>query len=97
MKVAHELRRNYKHAIDGVYRIATEEGVSALFNGMSMAVGRAILMTIGQLSFYDQIKQMLIQGRYVSWASGRDKDQELKKQSFSKYLQTESWQKRQFV
>lgn len=59
MKLAPELRRNYKHAIDGVYRIATEEGVRSLFNGVSMAVGRAVLMTIGQLSFYDQIKQML--------------------------------------
>uniref|UniRef100_A0A915LWU2 Uncharacterized protein n=1 Tax=Meloidogyne javanica TaxID=6303 RepID=A0A915LWU2_MELJA len=37
-----------------------EEGVAKLFNGCTMATGRAILMTIGQLSFYDQIKQMLI-------------------------------------
>jgi len=26
-------RRNYKHAIDGVYRIWKEEGVTKLFNG----------------------------------------------------------------
>lgn len=54
-------RRNYKHAIDGVFRIAKEEGVARLFNGATMATCRAILMTIGQLSFYDQIKQMLIE------------------------------------
>uniref|UniRef100_A0A914KIN5 Uncharacterized protein n=1 Tax=Meloidogyne incognita TaxID=6306 RepID=A0A914KIN5_MELIC len=38
----------------------SKEGVAKLFNGCTMATGRAILMTIGQLSFYDQIKQMLI-------------------------------------
>uniref|UniRef100_A0A915LNN3 TNase-like domain-containing protein n=4 Tax=Meloidogyne TaxID=189290 RepID=A0A915LNN3_MELJA len=40
--------------------MSKEEGVAKLFNGCTMATGRAILMTIGQLSFYDQIKQMLI-------------------------------------
>ncbi|KAI6213713.1 hypothetical protein M3Y94_00183800 [Aphelenchoides besseyi] len=65
MKLPPEQRRNYKHAIDGVYRIATQEGVSHLFNGVTMAVGRAILMTIGQISFYDQIKQMAIQSGYM--------------------------------
>ncbi|KAL3092884.1 hypothetical protein niasHT_030073 [Heterodera trifolii] len=53
-------RRNYKNAIDGLFRMAREEGVSKWFNGCTMATGRAVLMTIGQLSFYDQIKQMLI-------------------------------------
>lgn len=31
-----------------------------LFNGATMATSRAILMTIGQLSFYDQIKQTML-------------------------------------
>uniref|UniRef100_A0AC34FMK2 Mitochondrial dicarboxylate carrier n=1 Tax=Panagrolaimus sp. ES5 TaxID=591445 RepID=A0AC34FMK2_9BILA len=53
-------RRNYKHAIDGVYRILKEEGISKLFNGATMATSRAVLMTIGQLSFYDQVKQTII-------------------------------------
>ncbi|KAI6221831.1 hypothetical protein M3Y99_01535100 [Aphelenchoides fujianensis] len=65
MKIPVDQRRNYKHALDGVYRIATQEGASHLFNGVSMAVARAVLMTIGQLSFYDQIKQMLVQGGYM--------------------------------
>lgn len=51
---------SYKHAIDGLVRVCREEGVSKLFNGCSTATGRAILMTIGQLSFYDQIKQYLL-------------------------------------
>ncbi|VDO44612.1 unnamed protein product [Haemonchus placei] len=54
-------RRNYKHAIDGVFRILREEGLQRLFGGATMATSRAVLMTIGQLSFYDQIKQMLIE------------------------------------
>ncbi|CAI5454637.1 unnamed protein product [Caenorhabditis angaria] len=53
-------RRNYKHAIDGLVRITREEGFMKMFNGATMATSRAILMTIGQLSFYDQIKQTLI-------------------------------------
>lgn len=65
MKLPAAQRRNYKHAIDGVFRVMREEGVSKLFNGATMATCRAVLMTIGQLSFYDQIKQMLIQSGYM--------------------------------
>ncbi|KAI1716070.1 mitochondrial carrier protein [Ditylenchus destructor] len=53
-------RRNYKHAIDGLFRICREEGITKLFNGCTMATVRGTLMTIGQLAFYDQIKQTLI-------------------------------------
>ncbi|XP_033213426.1 mitochondrial dicarboxylate carrier [Belonocnema kinseyi] len=61
VKVAPELRRNYKHALDGLVRVWSEEGFLRLFSGCSTATGRAVLMTIGQLSFYDQIKLMLLQ------------------------------------
>jgi len=66
IKLAAAQRRNYKHALDGIYRICREEGVAKLFNGCSMATGRGILMTIGQLSLYDQIKQMLITSGYAN-------------------------------
>lgn len=59
-------RRNYKHALDGVLRVTREEGINKLFNGATMATCRAVLMTIGQLSFYDQIKQSLIASGYMS-------------------------------
>lgn len=55
---------SYKHAIDGVFRVYREEGFRRLFSGASTATGRAILMTIGQLSFYDQIKIMLLNTGY---------------------------------
>lgn len=37
-----------------------EEGFRRLFSGASTATARAILMTIGQISFYDQIKFTLL-------------------------------------
>lgn len=37
-----------------------EEGITKLFNGATMASSRAVFMTIGQLAFYDQIKQTLL-------------------------------------
>lgn len=60
MKIAAEERRNYKHALDGVLRVVKEEGAPRLFNGATMASTRATLVTIGQLSFYDQFKQLLL-------------------------------------
>jgi dicarboxylate transporter 10 len=62
VKLPFEQRRHYKNAIDGVYRVAKEEGVRKLFNGGytclthsllnciclgSMAIVRAMLMTVG--------------------------------------------------
>ncbi|KAG1650110.1 Mitochondrial dicarboxylate carrier [Nymphon striatum] len=66
IKLPPELRRNYKHAIDGIYQVFKHEGVKGLFTGVHMATGRAIMMTIGQLSFYDQIKQSLLQSEYFT-------------------------------
>nr|CAI5826749.1 unnamed protein product [Callosobruchus analis] len=60
IKLPVEQRRNYKHALDGLYRVYREEGVARLFSGASTATSRAVLMTIGQLSFYDQIKMMIL-------------------------------------
>jgi dicarboxylate transporter 10 len=55
VKLPYAQRRNYRNALDGIYQIVRNEGVATLFNGGSMAVVRAILMTIGQLAFYDQV------------------------------------------
>lgn len=53
-------RRNYKHAIDGVYRIIKEEGVSSLFRGLGTNLVRGILMTSSQVVTYDISKTLLI-------------------------------------
>jgi len=60
VKLAPEFRRNYKHALDGLYQVAKQEGPTKLMNGATMASSRAVLVTIGQLSFYDQFKQLLL-------------------------------------
>jgi len=60
-KLPFEQRRNYRNVIDGLFRISREEGVQRLFSGGTMNVTRAVVMTVGQLAFYDQVKQMLIQ------------------------------------
>ncbi|CAL7933046.1 unnamed protein product [Xylocopa violacea] len=64
IKLSPELRRNYKHALDGVVCVIKQEGLYNLFSGCSTATLRAALMTIGQLSFYDQVKIILLQSGY---------------------------------
>lgn len=64
IKLPPEKRRNYKHAIDGLLRVYKEEGPKRLFSGASTATGRAIFMTIGQLSFYDQVKLFLLKAGF---------------------------------
>lgn len=53
-------RRNYKHALDGVIRIAREEGITSLFRGLGPNMNRAILMTSSQCVSYDTFKDMLL-------------------------------------
>jgi len=66
VKLPPEQRRNYRHAVDGLIRVSKEEGVRKLFNGADWATGRAVLMTIGQLCFYDQVKSLLLGTPYFS-------------------------------
>ena len=40
---------SYKHVFDGLYQVATKEGIPTLFNGVGMATARAILITNGQV------------------------------------------------
>lgn len=60
IKLPYDLRRNYQHVFDGIAMIIRYEGVKTLFSGTSMATSRAILMTVGQLSTYDQFKHALL-------------------------------------
>jgi len=66
VKLPKEQRRNYKHAIDGLARIFKEEGGKSLIRGWEWATPRAMLMTIGQLSFYDSIKSILLESGYFA-------------------------------
>lgn len=60
IKLPLDQRRNYRHVFHGLYATAKGEGVVALFNGVQMAALRAVLITNGQIAFYDQIKQFLL-------------------------------------
>lgn len=40
MKLPQNQRRNYAHALDGLYRVAREEGLKKLFSGATMASSR---------------------------------------------------------
>lgn len=63
-KLPVEQRRNYKNCIEALTRIAKQEGPSRLFAGWTMASSRGMLVTIGQLAFYDEIKFRLIKSTY---------------------------------
>uniref|UniRef100_A0A8C5KU56 Mitochondrial dicarboxylate carrier n=1 Tax=Jaculus jaculus TaxID=51337 RepID=A0A8C5KU56_JACJA len=66
MKLPLSQRRNYAHALDGLYRVACEEGLKRLFSGATMASSRGALVTVGQLSCYDQAKQLVLNTGYMS-------------------------------
>ncbi|KAF4452049.1 putative dicarboxylate carrier protein [Fusarium austroafricanum] len=54
-------RRNYRHAFDGMVRMAREEGPKSMFRGWLPNSGRAMFMTAGQLASYDVSKSLLLQ------------------------------------
>lgn len=64
IKLPTKLKRNYNNAIHGLTMIIQNEGIGALFRGCSMAVARAMLVSVGQLAMYDQIKSFLV--NYIS-------------------------------
>ncbi|KAK2596231.1 Mitochondrial dicarboxylate transporter [Conoideocrella luteorostrata] len=53
-------RRNYKHAVDGMIRMAREEGPMSWFRGWLPNSSRAAVMTAGQLATYDTFKRLLV-------------------------------------
>lgn len=57
-------RRNYKNAFNGLYRLFREEGLRRAFTGATAHMGRSVVMTIGQLAFYDETKTRLIHTGY---------------------------------
>ncbi|KAJ1299928.1 hypothetical protein OPQ81_005369 [Rhizoctonia solani] len=82
-----EKRRNYKHALDGMLRMAREEGLMSWFRGVLPNSLRAAAMTASQLASYDTFKKLLIghtpmtdnprdtlHGVIPCWGHGRDGD-----------------------
>ena len=54
-------RRNYKNAVDGLFRMSKEEGWRSLFRGVWPNSFRAVLMTASQLASYDGFKRLLLE------------------------------------
>lgn len=65
-QLAPHQRRNYKHVFEALFRIARTEGFSRLYAGFHMATLRGVLVTIGQLAFYDEFKTQLIRTKHFS-------------------------------
>ena len=65
-KLPLEQRRNYAHCIEALQRIFKTEGFTRMFAGASMASSRGMLVTIGQLACYDEIKFQLLKTTYFS-------------------------------
>jgi solute carrier family 25 oxoglutarate transporter 11 len=63
-------RRNYRNVFDALYRVTRyvgffsltgrDEGILTLWRGVGPTVSRAMLVTVGHLAAYDQIKYSLI-------------------------------------
>lgn len=53
-------RRGYRHAFDGLVRMAREEGVRSWFRGALPNSTRAVFMTASQLASYDTVKGLLL-------------------------------------
>ena len=53
-------RRNYKNAIDGLFRMTKDEGAKKLFVGLTPNLVRGILMTASQVVTYDVTKDFLV-------------------------------------
>jgi len=58
-------RRNYKHVIDAIVRMAKEEGVTTLWTGVIPTVLRAMLGNVTQLVSYVQAKHFLLDNGYL--------------------------------
>lgn len=54
-------QRKYKHAVDGVIRMAKEEGAMSWFRGWLPNSSRAAAMTASQLASYDTFKRILLE------------------------------------
>lgn len=56
---APEDRRNYKNVFDALIRTSKEEGVGALYKGLTPNILRGMSMNVGMLACYDQAKEVV--------------------------------------
>nr|QGJ83659.1 oxoglutarate/malate carrier protein [Opalina sp. OP10] len=56
-----EKRRNYKNALQALFRITKEEGILAWFKGLNSTILRCVVQNAFQLGSYSQIKMVLLE------------------------------------
>ncbi|KAI8099199.1 mitochondrial carrier domain-containing protein [Halteromyces radiatus] len=61
-------QRHYKNAIDGMYRICRDEGPRVLLRGLGTSTQRAVLITVSQMTSYDEFKIGLV--NTLGWYDG---------------------------
>ncbi|XP_029945863.1 mitochondrial dicarboxylate carrier [Salarias fasciatus] len=66
VKLPAKLRRNYAHVFDGLLRVWRDEGIRKMFSGGTMASSRGALVSVGQLSCYDQSKQLFLANGFLT-------------------------------
>ncbi|TXT08908.1 hypothetical protein VHUM_03036 [Vanrija humicola] len=59
-------RLHYRNAIDGLYKIARNEGFTHIFRGWGMASLRSVLLNASQMTCYDVIKARLLRTPYFT-------------------------------
>jgi len=67
-----EQKRNYKHIVDCLVRIARDEGFGAngLYKGASVTVSRAVVLASTQMSTYSESKEYLIKNYPTYFPTG---------------------------
>ncbi|OMJ28336.1 Mitochondrial dicarboxylate carrier [Smittium culicis] len=55
-----EVRKNYKHVFDALFRIARNEGFMTLYSGLVPNLGVSVVMTVSQIASYDFFKQIVL-------------------------------------
>ncbi|QPG74396.1 hypothetical protein FOA43_001724 [Brettanomyces nanus] len=53
-------QRNYRDALDGLYKVCRDEGAKSLFRGWAPNIVRGVLMTSSQVVSYDLAKRFLV-------------------------------------
>ncbi|KAJ0010912.1 hypothetical protein Pint_33412 [Pistacia integerrima] len=59
-------RHNYKSVVDALSQMSKQEGVMSLWQGSSVTVNWAMIVTASQLASYDQIKEMILEEGVMS-------------------------------
>uniref|UniRef100_A0A672III9 Si:ch1073-100f3.2 n=1 Tax=Salarias fasciatus TaxID=181472 RepID=A0A672III9_SALFA len=57
---------SYAHVFDGLLRVWRDEGIRKMFSGGTMASSRGALVSVGQLSCYDQSKQLFLANGFLT-------------------------------